>query len=139
MNKCHFYVNDDKIHDTLFVQHCFKLHNDWLASCGIKFSEHIVWSDGCAGMQSYHFIFFRTFKSLKYFNIFYCYVLGQFKSSKSFHWMARYYSSTGIRMTWSFFESGHGKGEHDGIGKDLQNYPLYWKIFMPIVHIYHLL
>jgi len=129
VKECHFYVSDDKIHDTLFVQHCFKLHYDWLASRGIKFSEHVVWSDGCAGMQSYNLIYFRIFKYFKYFNLFYCYVVGQFKSSRSFYWMTRYYSITGIRMTWSFFESGHGKGEHDGAGKDLENYPLFLKFF----------
>ena len=28
----------------------------------------------------------------------------------------RYYSLTGVEMLWSFFASGHGKGEHDGAG-----------------------
>lgn len=32
VKECHFYVSDDKAHDTLFVQHCLKQHNDWLAS-----------------------------------------------------------------------------------------------------------
>ena len=26
----HFFISDDRVHDTLFVQHCFMLHNDWL-------------------------------------------------------------------------------------------------------------
>ena len=28
----HFYISDDKTHDTLFVQHCFMLHHGWLKS-----------------------------------------------------------------------------------------------------------
>ena len=38
-------------------------------------------------------------------------------------------------MTWSFFESGHGKGEHDGAGKDIEIYPLFWNILMPLTYL----
>jgi hypothetical protein len=51
VKECHFYVSDDKVHDTLFVQHCFRLHHNWLSSRGIKYLEHLVWSDGCAGIK----------------------------------------------------------------------------------------
>ena len=30
--------------------------------------------------------------------------------------MSRYYQLAGLEMMWSFFASGHGKGEHDGAG-----------------------
>jgi len=29
--KYHIYVKDDKTHDNIFVQHCFKLHWEFLA------------------------------------------------------------------------------------------------------------
>ena len=51
VKECHFYVSDDKVHDTLFVQHCFRLHHNWLSYRGIKYLEHLVWSDGCAGIK----------------------------------------------------------------------------------------
>ena len=43
-----FYISDDKQHDTLFVQHCFKIHYEHLVSQGLKFKRHWVWSDGAA-------------------------------------------------------------------------------------------
>ena len=56
---------------------------------GVSFTEHWIWSDGC---------------------------MGQFESARSFYWLIRLHKETGIRHTWSFFETGHGKGEHDGTG-----------------------
>ena len=45
----HFYIFDDKTHDTLFVQHCLQLHCKWLEHKGFNFlKRHWVWSDGCA-------------------------------------------------------------------------------------------
>ena len=45
----HFYISDDKTHDTLFVQHCFMIHYSWLKEQGLtSLSEHWVWSDGAA-------------------------------------------------------------------------------------------
>ena len=85
----HFYVNDDREHDTLFVQHCFGLIYDSFKKNGVSFKEHWIWSDGCAG---------------------------QFKSARSFYWLSCLHKETRIRHTWSFFETGHGKGEHDGAG-----------------------
>lgn len=38
----------------------------------------------------------------------------QFKASRPFYFVGRFYNLTGREMTWSFFGSGHGKGEHDG-------------------------
>ena len=55
-----FYISDDKKHDTLFVQHCFKLHHADLFSLGLTFNRHWVWSDGAASQfkaaRSFYFI-----------------------------------------------------------------------------------
>jgi hypothetical protein len=56
---------------------------------GVTFKEHWVWSDGC---------------------------VGQFKSTCSFLWLSHLHNKMDVRHTWSFFEMGHGKGEHDGVG-----------------------
>lgn len=85
----HFFVSDDKQHDTLFVQHAFLLHAQWLRDQGLSFKKHWVWSDGAAS---------------------------QFKAKRPFYFVARYWSLTGMEMNWNFFCSGHGKGEHDGAG-----------------------
>ena len=45
----HVYINDDRTHDTHFVQHCFEMIYDSLKSCEIKFNEHWIWSYGCVG------------------------------------------------------------------------------------------
>ena len=61
INEYHFYINDDRTHDTHFVQHCIeKKFYDSLKSRKVKFNEHWIWSNGCAG---------------------------QFKSSRSFFWL----------------------------------------------------
>lgn len=45
----HFYISDDKMHDTLFVQHCMQLHYKWLKENSLtELKRHWVWSDGCA-------------------------------------------------------------------------------------------
>ena len=85
----HFFISDDTIHDTLFVQHCFMLHFGWLKEQSISIKSHWVWSDGAAS---------------------------QFKARRSFYFVARYASLTGVQMSWFFSASGHGKGEHDGAG-----------------------
>lgn len=89
IKEMHFYISDDKLHDTLFVQHCFLMHNRWLKDQGLSFERHWVWSDGAAS---------------------------QFKASRPFYFVGRFYNLTGTEMTWSYFGSGHGKGEHDGAG-----------------------
>lgn len=43
----HFYVSDDKEHDTHFVEHCFKKFFGYLENMGIKIEKHFVWSNGC--------------------------------------------------------------------------------------------
>ena len=49
--------------------------------------EHLIWSDNCTG---------------------------QFKNARMFYWLCRVHKENNIQHIWSFFEAGHGKGEHDG-------------------------
>lgn len=80
----HYYISDDKDHDSLFVQHCMMLHWEWIGRMGFKPREHWVFSDGCAA---------------------------QFKGAKWMYFVARYLGLTnGCLMRWNFFGSGHGKG-----------------------------
>ncbi|KAI5076014.1 hypothetical protein GOP47_0008079, partial [Adiantum capillus-veneris] len=44
----HFFILDDKQHDTHFVQHCFLKHAEWLKQFGLNIKRHWVWSDGAA-------------------------------------------------------------------------------------------
>jgi hypothetical protein len=44
----HYYISDDKKHDSLFVQHCL-LHRRWLTASGERPVQHWVFSDRCAG------------------------------------------------------------------------------------------
>lgn len=85
----HFFISDDRKHDTLFVQHCFMLHWQWMKNKGLDANQHWVWSDGAAS---------------------------QFKAKRPFYFVGRYAGLTGKFMVWNFFGSGHGKGEHDGAG-----------------------
>lgn len=79
----HFYISDDNLHDTLFVQHCFDLHFNWMKELGMNYDFHYVWSDGCAA---------------------------QFKAARPFYFVARHPATYKKQMMWSFFGSGHGKG-----------------------------
>lgn len=85
----HFYINNDCTHDAHFIQRCFDKIYDSLKGCGIKFNEHWICLDGCAG---------------------------QFKSSWSFFWLCCLHKKTHIKHCWNLFETGIGKGEHDGAG-----------------------
>ena len=33
-----------------------------------------------------------------------------------FYWLSRVHKELNVQHIWSFFEAGHGKGEHDGAG-----------------------
>ena len=44
----HLFIYDEKKHDTLFVQHCFTLHWQWLLRPDLELSQHWVWFDGPA-------------------------------------------------------------------------------------------
>lgn len=56
----HYYISDDKKHDSLFVQHCLGLHWNWVISSGFRPTEHWVYSDGCAaqfkGAKAMYFV-----------------------------------------------------------------------------------
>jgi hypothetical protein len=47
----HFYISNDKKHDLKFVQHCFKLHWQYMVDNG-----HIApqWHQGCGMMVVHH-------------------------------------------------------------------------------------
>lgn len=67
LKNIHFYISDDKEHDTLFVQHCLQVHSVWLQEQGFNFlKRHWVWSDGCAA---------------------------QFKARRPFFFVSRYYAN----------------------------------------------
>lgn len=96
LKEVHYYISDDKQHDSLYVQHAFMLHWEYLKLEGIHPTNHIVWSDGCSG---------------------------QFKSARAWYFVSRFPSLTvdsnlpeGCQMCWNYFASGHGKGEVDGAG-----------------------
>lgn len=85
LKESHFYISDDREHDTLFVQHCLLLHWQHLANSGVTPKQHWVFSDGCSA---------------------------QFKCSRAMFFVARYPSLTnGCKMLWQYFGSGHGKGK----------------------------
>ena len=70
----------------------------------MSIDKHYVWSNGCST---------------------------QFKSSRPFYALYQYQHNENILHVWSFFESGHGKGEHDGvracIKHALQKYQINYK------------
>jgi hypothetical protein len=49
VKEVHYYVSDDIMHDTLFVQHAFMLHWHHLKHEGSFPKVHYVWNDGCNG------------------------------------------------------------------------------------------
>lgn len=72
------------------MQHSFNNFFDCLIKDrSVTFREHWVWLYGCAG---------------------------KFKSARSFYRLCCLHRKIKIKHTWSFFESGHGKEEHDGVG-----------------------
>jgi hypothetical protein len=44
----HFYIFDDRKHDSKFVQHYFKLHWQYMVDNGHTPQWHWVWNNGCA-------------------------------------------------------------------------------------------
>lgn len=52
-------------------------------------AQHLIWSDNC---------------------------MRRFKNASMFYWLSRVHKENNIQHMWSFFEDGHGKGEHDGAG-----------------------
>ena len=92
----HFYIFDNKLYESHFVQHCLLLHWDSVVGAGFIPRNHWIWSDGCSR---------------------------QFKSQIPWFFVTRYPEITGgCNCMWSFFGLGHGKGLHDGIGTVLKCY-----------------
>ena len=82
-------MSDDRSHSHKFVQHFFENYFDFLQEHAIAMDRHIIWSDNC---------------------------IGQFKNARMFYWLCRMNIERGVPHIWSFFKSGHGKGEYDGVG-----------------------
>jgi hypothetical protein len=45
LTKYHFYIANDHKHDSEFVQHCFKLHWQYMVEKGYSTQWHWVWND----------------------------------------------------------------------------------------------
>lgn len=73
VRETHYWISDDKSHDTLFVQHCLMRHWQWLQSHGCRSDTHFVFSDGCAaqfkGARSLYFV-------ARYVTSFFCTLVG---------------------------------------------------------------
>ena len=65
--------------------------------------------------------------------------VGQFKFAKALNWLATQHVRHNVKFIWNFFESGHGKGEHDGaracVKYALHQHEISSIIFMFIIHI----
>ncbi len=48
LKEVHYYINDDKTHDSLFAKHAFTIHWGYMKSKGCFSKQHLVWSDGCS-------------------------------------------------------------------------------------------
>ncbi len=94
--KYHFYINDDKTHDSYFVQHCLLLHWENMVDSGFQTKHHYMWSNGCSS---------------------------QFKTKTSWLFVSCYpYLTKGCSLLWSFFGIGHGNEPHDGVGSMLKRF-----------------
>ncbi len=49
LKEIHYYIFYEKEHDTLFVQHAFRLQWLIMKERGCFLQHHVVWFDGCAG------------------------------------------------------------------------------------------
>ena len=87
LKESHFYISDDQTHDIHCMQHCFKLFYDRVIAMDIPFSHHLIWSYGCDG-------------HLKNASVIQCFCLLHIKYK--------------MPHVWNYFETSHGKGEHDG-------------------------
>jgi hypothetical protein len=85
VKESHFYISDDKKHDSFFVQHCMLQHWTWLKELGVSPTEHVVFSDGSSA---------------------------QFKGCNSMFFVGRWLGLTsGCSMRWEYFGTTHGKGK----------------------------
>jgi hypothetical protein len=49
LKEVHYYILDEKEHDTLYVQHAFKLNWEFLRERSYFLELHVIWSIGCSG------------------------------------------------------------------------------------------
>ncbi len=49
LKEVHYYILNEKKHDTLYDQHVFMLNWEFLREKGCFLQQHVVWSDGCSG------------------------------------------------------------------------------------------
>jgi hypothetical protein len=49
LKEVHYYISNEKKHDTLYVQHAFKLNWEFLREKECFLEWHVVWFDGCNG------------------------------------------------------------------------------------------
>ena len=89
LKEYHFYISDDWCHDLAYVQHCFQLLYNHLKEKNIHMDQHWIWSDGCGG---------------------------QFKNAHVFQGLCMFHKKIKVPHIWNYFESKHGKGQHDGAG-----------------------
>jgi hypothetical protein len=47
LKEVHYYILEEKDHDTFYVQHAFMLNWEFLQSRGYFPNQHVVWNDGC--------------------------------------------------------------------------------------------
>ena len=69
------------------MEHRFQLFYDLLITGGIPFHQDLIWSDGC---------------------------VGQFKNVGVFQWLSFLHIKYNVPHLWIYFETEHGKEEHDG-------------------------
>ena len=86
LKEYHFYISDDKCHDSNFVQHSFQLFYNYLKDNSIQMEQHWIWFDVCAG---------------------------KLKNACVFQWLCMLHKRHKVPHIWNYFETGHGKGEHD--------------------------
>lgn len=89
LKESHVYISDHQTHNFCYVQHFFQLFYDRLIAMGIPFCQHWIWSEGCEG---------------------------QFKNECVFEWFSLLHIKYKVSHLWTYFDTGHGKWEHDGVG-----------------------
>jgi hypothetical protein len=89
LKEYHFYIRNDRCHDLDYVQHCFQLFYNHLKEKNIQMDQNWIWSDGCTS---------------------------QLKNAHVFQWLCMLHKILKVPHIWNYFEFGHGKGEHDGVG-----------------------
>jgi hypothetical protein len=89
LKEYHFYISDYYCHDLSYVQHCFQLFYNHLKEKNIQMDQHWIWEYGC---------------------------VGELKHAHVFQWLCMLHKKLKVPHIWNYFEHGHGKGEHYGVG-----------------------